>query len=61
VSKAGEFYKGEIIPTYQSYDTGVRVDAEKKVIAVIQELTKKDIPEAEIQIDDNGLINYLDR
>jgi hypothetical protein len=61
VSKTGEFYKGEIIPTYQSYDTGVRVDAEKKVIAVIQELTKKDIPEAEIQIDDNGLINYLDR
>jgi hypothetical protein len=61
VSKTGEFYKGEIIPTYQSYDTGVRVDAEKKVIAVIQELTKKDIPEAEIQIDDNGLINYLVR
>ncbi|HEX5172057.1 MAG TPA: CapA family protein [Cyclobacteriaceae bacterium] len=61
VGKDGEFYKGEIVPTYQTYDTGVRVDAEKRVISVIRELTKKDFPESEIQIDDNGLITYLAR
>lgn len=61
VSKQGEFYHGEIIPTYQTYATGVQVDPEKRVISVIRELTKKDFPESEIQIDDNGLINYLSR
>jgi poly-gamma-glutamate capsule biosynthesis protein CapA/YwtB (metallophosphatase superfamily) len=61
VSRKGEFYHGEIIATYQTYATGVKVDPEKRVISVIRELTKKDFPESEIQIDDNGLINYLAR
>lgn len=61
VSKEGEFYRGEIVPTYQTYETGVRVDPEKKVINMIRELTKKDFPESAIQIDDNGLITYLAR
>jgi poly-gamma-glutamate capsule biosynthesis protein CapA/YwtB (metallophosphatase superfamily) len=56
---AGEFLKGEITPTVQSHATGVRIDTEKSVIKIIQELSKKDFPESEIQIDDNGLITYL--
>ena len=30
-----------------------------QVINIIQELTKKDFPESQIRIDDNGLITYL--
>ncbi len=56
---SGEFIKGEIIPTIQSHETGVRIDARKSVIKIIQELSKKDFPESEIRIDDNGLITYL--
>ena len=55
----GRFYKGLIIPTYQSYGTGVRVDPQNQVIKKIQELTKKDFPESKIQIAENGLITYL--
>ncbi len=55
----GEFLTGEIIPTIQSHETGVRIDEKKSVIKIIQELSEKDFPESEIQIDDNGLITYL--
>jgi hypothetical protein len=61
VSRTGEFYYGEIIPTYQTYETGVRVDSQKRVVTLIRDLTKKDFPESMIQIDDNGLITYLAR
>lgn len=57
--KTGKFLLGQITPTYQSYDAGVRIDPEKQVIKKIQELTKKDFPESQIQIDENGLITYL--
>jgi hypothetical protein len=56
---SGEFLKGEITPTVQSHATGVTIDTQKSVIKIIQELSKKDFPESEIQIDDNGLITYL--
>jgi hypothetical protein len=59
VDKAGKFLKGEIIPTYQTYATGVRIDKEKQVIRKIQELTKKDFPDSPTYIDDEGLITYL--
>jgi hypothetical protein len=55
----GKFLYGRIFPTYQTYGTGVRIDAEKQVIKKIQELTKKDFPETHTRIDDNGIITYL--
>jgi hypothetical protein len=55
----GKFFQGKIIPTYQTYGTGVRVDPQNQVIKKIQELTKKDFPESQIQIAENGLITYL--
>jgi poly-gamma-glutamate capsule biosynthesis protein CapA/YwtB (metallophosphatase superfamily) len=58
-SSSGEFIRGEITPTIQSHATGVQIDGEKNVIKIIQELSKKDFPESEIRIDDNGLITYL--
>lgn len=58
-NNTGKFFKGEIIPTHQSYEHGVRIDPAKQVIQVIKELSKKDFPESPVQIDDNGLITYL--
>jgi hypothetical protein len=57
--KRGKFIYGKIIPTYQTYETGVRIDSQNQVIKIVQELTKKDFPESQIRIDDNGLITYL--
>jgi poly-gamma-glutamate capsule biosynthesis protein CapA/YwtB (metallophosphatase superfamily) len=56
---AGKFYYAQITPTIQSYETGVQIDSEKRVIKIIQDLSKKDFPESPVQIDDNGLITYL--
>jgi hypothetical protein len=55
----GKFFYGKIIPTYQTYESGVRIDPQNQVIKKIQELTKKDFPESQIHIDENGLITYL--
>jgi poly-gamma-glutamate capsule biosynthesis protein CapA/YwtB (metallophosphatase superfamily) len=56
---AGKFKYAQITPTIQTYGTGVKIDNEKLVIKIIQDLSKKDFPESPIQIDDNGLITYL--
>ncbi len=59
LTNSGEFISGKIIPTYQNYGAGVQVDDEKRVVKVIQDLTRKDFPESGIRIDDNGIINYI--
>lgn len=58
-NKNGEFLKGEITPTFQTHAAGVQIDPEKRVIKVIQQLSKKDFPESPVQIAENGLITYL--
>lgn len=55
----GKFLAGRIIPTLQTYGDGVRLDPQNQVIKKIQELTKKDFPESQIQIAENGFITYL--
>ena len=57
--KNGKFYHAKITPTYQTYGAGVQIDPQNQVIKKIQELTKKDFPEAPIRIAENGLITYL--
>lgn len=56
---SGEFIQGQITPTIQTHTTGVQIDPAKSVIKIIKDLSKKDFPESEIEIDDNGLITYL--
>ena len=56
VDRNGKFLKAKIIPTYQVKHKPPRIDQEKKVIKKIQELTKQDIPEVELNINDDGLI-----
>lgn len=58
-NKNGEFLKGHITPTYQTYGEGVQIDTEKRVTKIIQNLSKKDFPESPVQIAENGLITYL--
>lgn len=58
-SPTGEFYRAEIIPTYQTRESGVQPDASKRVTRVIRDLTEKDFPESGLQIDDAGIITYL--
>lgn len=54
----GEFLKAEIYPVYQEKFQPVRIDPQKRVIKIIQELTKADFPEMDsvIEITDDGLI-----
>lgn len=55
----GDFLKAEIIPTYQTYGEGVKIDPQKQVIGIIRDLSKKDFPESPLRIEENGLITYL--
>ncbi len=55
--KEGKFITGKIYPTYQVKGKGPQIDPDKRVIKVIQRLTKADIPEVELTISDNGEIN----
>jgi hypothetical protein len=58
VDRSGKFLAGTIIPVFQVYNGGVRVDPEKRVIKKIKELTALDFPESVINISDNGKITY---
>lgn len=56
--KQGKFLKGELISTYQEKFKPVRVDERKRVLKVVQDLTRIDFPEMNksITIDNNGII-----
>jgi hypothetical protein len=58
VDSEGRFISGKIIPVYQAYGEGVRVDPSGRVIAKIRELTMLDFPESVINISEEGEINY---
>lgn len=58
VDTTGRFLSGRIIPVFQSYPGGVRIDPGKRVIRKIADLTSSDFPDAVIAIDENGLVKY---
>lgn len=58
VDVTGKFLSARIIPVFQIYNGGVRVDPDKRVIRKIQELTAMDFPDSVIDISDNGEIKY---
>lgn len=55
----GEFIKALVTPIIQIHPGGPKIDPQKRVINILQELTKKDFPEVPISIDDNGVITYI--
>lgn len=58
IDKQGKFLKGELISTYQEKFQPVRVDEQKRVLKVVQNLTATDFPEMKsvINIGDDGQI-----
>jgi len=58
IDKTGKFLSAEIIPTYQIKppNKGPHIDSQKRVIKVIQDLTKEDINDNLPQISNDGLI-----
>jgi hypothetical protein len=58
VDEKGRFLKGRIIPVYQPWPGGVRIDTNLRVINKIRELIAVDFPDSVISISDNGEINY---
>lgn len=59
VNAKGEFRTGQIISCLQAGRGIPQIDSQHRAAARIWELTKKDIPEVEITIDESGFISYL--
>lgn len=56
INRQGEFLEGKITPTYQQKTHGPKIDAQKRVIKTIKNLTKTDFPETPLSIDDDGVM-----
>jgi poly-gamma-glutamate capsule biosynthesis protein CapA/YwtB (metallophosphatase superfamily) len=54
--KKGKFLKANIISTYQMRFQPPLIDTSKRVLKVIQTLTKTDFPEVKINISDEGVV-----
>lgn len=53
--KEGKFIKAQITPTFQpSHDRTPRYDPERRIIKVLQNLTKTDFPDVPLSISDEG-------
>jgi hypothetical protein len=58
VDTEGRFRSGRIIPVFQTYGLGVRIDPEGRVIRKIKDLVELDFPESVITISESGIISY---
>jgi hypothetical protein len=55
---SGRFLSGKIIPVFQSWSGGVKIDGNRRVINKIRELMAVDFPDAVINVSDKGEISY---
>lgn len=58
VDTTGRFLSGRIIPVFQPWPGGVKIDSNRRVISKIQELMAVDFPDAVIIVSDKGNISY---
>jgi hypothetical protein len=58
VDNSGKFLSGSIIPIFQPWPGGVKIDPERKVIKKIRELMTIDFPDAAINVSNEGDISY---
>jgi hypothetical protein len=58
VDTTGRFLSGRIIPVYQPWPGGVKLDESRSVINKIRDLTRVDFPDAVIDISEKGEITY---
>ncbi|MFP4046813.1 MAG: CapA family protein [Bacteroidales bacterium] len=54
LSEEGEFLHGEIIPVQQTYGGNITIDNTKRALRKIIALSKEDLPESELIIDESG-------
>lgn len=54
----GRFLSGRIIPIYQPWPGGTRIDSSRRVIIKIRELMAADFPDAPISVSEKGVISY---
>lgn len=54
INKNGEFLGGEIVPIYQQKTHGPKIDAQRRAIKTIIELTKADFPDTPLNISGTG-------
>ncbi|TAD99506.1 MAG: CapA family protein [Bacteroidetes bacterium] len=57
IDSEGNFLSGKITPIVQPHPGGVQLDSQKRVIAIMQKLTKADFPDTKISISDEGEIS----
>jgi hypothetical protein len=58
VDTSGRFLSGRIIPVYQPWPGGVRIDSNRQVIIKIRELMAVDFPDDPITVSESGEISY---
>jgi len=58
VDRKGKFLSGRIIPIYQPWPGGVRIDSARRVIYKIRELDEQDFPDSVINLSEDGEITY---
>lgn len=58
VTTEGKFLSGRIIPIYQPWPGGVKIDSTRQVINKIRDLTSVDFPDGVINVSDDGEISY---
>jgi hypothetical protein len=58
VDTSGKFLSGRIIPVFQDWPGGVKIDSNRRVINKIRELMAVDFPDAVITVSDKGEISY---
>lgn len=58
VDTSGKFLSGTIIPVYQPWPGGVKIDSNRRVINKIRELMAVDFPDASIVVSEKGEISY---
>ena len=58
VDTEGKFLSGRIIPIYQPWPGGVKIDSNRLVIKKIRELNSKDFPDSVVTVSENGQITY---
>jgi hypothetical protein len=58
VDPSGKFLSGRIIPVFQPWPGGVKIDSNKRVINKIRELMAIDFPDALINVSEKGEISY---
>jgi hypothetical protein len=58
VDTDGKFLSGRIIPVYQPWPGGVKIDSNRLVIKKIRELNSVDFPDNVVTVSENGQITY---